>query len=555
MQVPGFAVKANDFDRKRELALDLDPEPGEREAVSFRPWPGKRATADGIPPRPVQRKSSGHAASGEVEITGAGVPLPEELRRRMERAFGADFSQVRIHESDEAASAVGARAFTQGTHIHFAPGEYDPRSPMGLELLGHELTHVIQQAQGRVSPTGERGGLPAADDSGLEREADEMGTRAARGEATAAVEVAYGMTPMPASARAPVQRQTVPQPAPAAPSDEERKKRLEDVQGHWMLVLLPEVQQIRAGQPFTAEEYEWARAHFGPRLVSAMRTVEAKLGGQTWLSFITGNHGDVQSLPDDQVGEIMGYLGVAKDQLPVRVTNGKHAMTYDAIVDMGKKEIWILYRAKVQVAEEFEGKFGRPPGEVVAEFKPKFKSAIEAAWSGHAVKLDKPLGGISGFTSKVSVECVEQGQHLDWFIVPENVPDLHSNVNHDRGQIREGADKETPHDQKVFDKSGKSRYDVHTTQVPDAHEFGHALGLLHPRPGRSGDHENDSEYGQTEEERKSIMGTGMAMGVVKNSRGEVLVDPLQPFKAAADEWGKVWFPGGVSRLNKWQDPH
>ncbi len=551
IQVPGFAVKAHDFDRLRARGLELDPEL-EDEPRFFRPGPGKRATADGI--RPVQRKASGQSATGTVDPSSSpGEPLPEEVRRKMERALGADFSEVRIHVGPEAA-AVGAKAFTQGTDIHFAPGEYDPGSALGLELLGHELTHVIQQAQGRVSQTGERAGLPASDDSGLEREADEMGSLAARGQVAPTVEVAYGMTPMPQ--QAPVQRQKAPQPDGGAPAaDDTRKKQLDSVQGHWMLHLLPEIAGIRGGQAFTGEEYEWARANFGPRLVAAMRTVEAKASGQKWVAFITANHGDVQSLPDDQVGEIVGYLGVPLDQLPVHVTNGKHAMTYDAIVDMGKKEIWILYRAKVQIAEEFEGKFGKPPAQVIAEFKPKFKAAIEAAWSGHPVRLDKPLGGIAGFTSKVSVECVESGQHLNWFIVPDGIPDLHSNVNHDRGQIREDADKETPHDQKVFDPSGKRRYDVHTSQVPDAHEFGHALGLLHPRPGRSGDHENDSEYGQTEEERKSIMGTGMGMGVVKNSKGEVLVDPLQPFKAAAEEWGKVWFPGGVSRLNKWQDPH
>ncbi len=551
-------MKVHNFDRKRELDLDLDPEVGERELARVRPWPGKRATADGIPPRPVQRKASGHAAAADVAKTGSGrgVPLPDDVRRRMERAFGADFSEVRIHPGDEAATAVGAKAFTQGSEIHFAPGEYDPGSTLGLELLGHELAHVVQQAQGRVAPTGERAGLPASDDSWLEHEADEMGARAARGQATAttattagngaSVEVAYGMTPMPH--RAPVQRQKVPQPAPAAP-DGDRKQKLADVQGHWMLYLLPEIQSVRGGQAFTADEYSWAREHFGPRLVAAMRTVEAKLSGQKWLSFITGNHGEVQSLPDDQVGEIMGYLGVPADQLPVKVSNqGKH---YDGIVDMAKKEIWILYRAKVQIAEDFEGKFKRPPGEVVAEFKPKFKASIEAAWSGHPVKLDKPIGGIGAFTSKVSVECVEHGQHLDWYIVPEGIPDLHSNVNDERGQIREGADKEEPHDNEVWsDLKGTKRTTAHTKQVATAHEFGHALGLHHVRKDAKG----DEEYGKTPEEQSSIMGAGMNMGVMKGADGHVLVDPLQPFKLAAEEWGRIWFPGGVSRLNRWRNP-
>ena len=34
--------------------------------------------------------------------------------------------------------------------IYFAPGRYQPHDSAGLELLGHELTHVVQQAQGRV---------------------------------------------------------------------------------------------------------------------------------------------------------------------------------------------------------------------------------------------------------------------------------------------------------------------------------------------------------------------------------------------------------------------
>lgn len=544
-------MKVHNFDRKRELGLDLDPEV-EREVGRNRPWPGKRATADGIPPRPVQRKASGHAAAGEVrEASGRGAPLPEEIRRRMERAFGADFSEVRIHEGDEAASAVGAKAFTQGTEIHFAPGEYDPGSPVGLELLGHELAHVVQQAQGRVSPTGERAGMPAADDSWLEREADELGARAARGEGTK-VEVAYGMAPMPV-ARAPVQRQKAPEPAPAAAEDE-RKQKLADVQGHWMLHLLPEVTAIRGGKPFTGDEYDHARQNFGPRLVVAMRTVEAKANGTQWEQFINAHNGDVQALPDNQIGEIMGYLGAPLDARPVKVTNeGKH---YDAIVNLGKKEIWILYRARVRIAEQYEGDFGRPREQVEADFKPRFKATIEAAWSGHPVKLDKPIDKVSVFTSKVSVECVESGQHLDWYIVPEGIDDLQSNVSSkddpvQRGQIRERADKEETHTDKVWpDLKGTRREDRSDKQIASAHEFGHAIGLHHVRELAEG----REEYGKTPEEHSSIMGAGMNMGVMKDSRGQVLVDPMQPFKKAAEEWGKVWFPGGVSRLNKWTGP-
>jgi hypothetical protein len=103
----------------------------------------------------------------------------------MERSMDADFSAVRIHEGPQA-SAMGALAYTQGTEIHFAPGRYDPHGQDGQQLLGHELAHVVQQSQGRVPVTAqakaEDGAVALNDDAALEREADEMGARAARGE-------------------------------------------------------------------------------------------------------------------------------------------------------------------------------------------------------------------------------------------------------------------------------------------------------------------------------------------------------------------------------------
>jgi hypothetical protein len=112
---------------------------------------------------------------------GAGQAMPIDVRAKMEGAFGVDFSTVRIHEGDEA-TAIGAQAYTRGGDIYFAPGQYQPRSPSGQGLLGHELAHVIQQAQGRVQATPQARGSSINEDPTLEREADEWGTKAARGE-------------------------------------------------------------------------------------------------------------------------------------------------------------------------------------------------------------------------------------------------------------------------------------------------------------------------------------------------------------------------------------
>lgn len=86
----------------------------------------------------------------------------------MESLISSDFSYVNIHVGNEAPS-VGALAYAQGSDIHFAPGQYDPESTSGQQLLGHELTHVQQQRQGRVKPTMQAKGIAVNDDAGLKR--------------------------------------------------------------------------------------------------------------------------------------------------------------------------------------------------------------------------------------------------------------------------------------------------------------------------------------------------------------------------------------------------
>ena len=106
--------------------------------------------------------------------------IPDNVKQKMEDSFGTDFSDVRIHSESPQAPEVGALAYTQGTDIHFAPGQFKPDTSAGQQLLGHELTHVIQQAEGRVQPTTEIGGMPVNDNEGLEHEADVLGAKAAQ---------------------------------------------------------------------------------------------------------------------------------------------------------------------------------------------------------------------------------------------------------------------------------------------------------------------------------------------------------------------------------------
>ena len=94
--------------------------------------------------------------------------------------LGSDFSDVKIHANSSKAPDIGALAYTQGSDIHFAPGQFKPDTTGGQQLLGHELTHVVQQREGRVKPTTEVNGMPVNDNPGLENEADVMGAKLAQ---------------------------------------------------------------------------------------------------------------------------------------------------------------------------------------------------------------------------------------------------------------------------------------------------------------------------------------------------------------------------------------
>lgn len=108
-------------------------------------------------------------------LSCGGQQLPEPLLAKMETAFGADFSRVRVHIGPQAAR-IGAIAFTTGNDLYFAPGHYQPDTIRGQQLIGHELAHVIQQRQGRARAPSS--GVLVLQDHALEAEADRLGVRA-----------------------------------------------------------------------------------------------------------------------------------------------------------------------------------------------------------------------------------------------------------------------------------------------------------------------------------------------------------------------------------------
>lgn len=140
------------------------------------------------PPMPHQASpiiQTRQTASGTAVLLSApprvslpGQPLPDDVRQLMESIFRTSFHDVRVHTGPHV-QTLGATAYTQGAHVHFAPGRYDPHSPRGRQLLAHELAHVVQQRTGRArNPFGS--GVAVVHDAMLEAEAERHAAGALR---------------------------------------------------------------------------------------------------------------------------------------------------------------------------------------------------------------------------------------------------------------------------------------------------------------------------------------------------------------------------------------
>jgi len=111
--------------------------------------------------------ASGGAVSDDVEaqvrsgVRGSGKPLPSKTQANFESKMRADFSDVTIHtgaKADAAAKSINAEAYTIGSSMAFAEGNYNPDSGSGQKLLAHELTHVAQQSESGISKVSRQSG-------------------------------------------------------------------------------------------------------------------------------------------------------------------------------------------------------------------------------------------------------------------------------------------------------------------------------------------------------------------------------------------------------------
>lgn len=114
-----------------------------------------------------------------IQAGGTGEAPDPGTRAELTRHIGFDPSMMRLHTgpaAQAAASALNADAFTIGPNVFFGAGKFDPRSPKGLGLIGHEATHVGQQLGLRGDKM--RFATKTGGDA-MEQEAQEVGERIA----------------------------------------------------------------------------------------------------------------------------------------------------------------------------------------------------------------------------------------------------------------------------------------------------------------------------------------------------------------------------------------
>lgn len=146
-----------------QTKLDVQPQAEEEEEEPLQAKRDIQRQAEEEEEEPVQAKflqlkrlGSNHLqASSQLEerlnqSKSGGQSLPGNTNAFMSKAFGRDFSGVRVHTGSDAVQMnqdLGAKAFTNGSDVYFNKGQYNPESSEGKHLLAHELTHVVQQGE------------------------------------------------------------------------------------------------------------------------------------------------------------------------------------------------------------------------------------------------------------------------------------------------------------------------------------------------------------------------------------------------------------------------
>jgi len=167
---------ANPLPRRGARCRELPPAPRAAARAAAAPAAVQRA-AD---PLAAAVAAGGGPVPGHVlalAASGLGAPLDPAQRAYFEPRLGADLSHVRVHRgasADASTRALGALAWTAGSHVAVRGDAWAPATPAGRRLLAHELAHTLQQSGRGASPAP---GVNRPGDA-AEREAEVLAGRA-----------------------------------------------------------------------------------------------------------------------------------------------------------------------------------------------------------------------------------------------------------------------------------------------------------------------------------------------------------------------------------------
>lgn len=103
--------------------------------------------------------------------------LSDSLKSGIEELSGFTMDDVKVHYDSNKPAQLSTHSYAQGTDIHLGPEQE--------KHLPHETWHVVQQKEGRISPTTPtKENIKINDDGALEKEADTMGQKAIKGKSS-----------------------------------------------------------------------------------------------------------------------------------------------------------------------------------------------------------------------------------------------------------------------------------------------------------------------------------------------------------------------------------
>ncbi len=154
-------------------AQEQEQDVGARKTPTLRATEANEEMAPGEDYATTAGRLSPGSGSDQRMAAPRSFPLPNEFAS----AFDVDLSGVMVHFNTGLPDKLGVEAFTEDDDIYLAKDAPDLKSPEGRRLIGHELSHVVQQRKG--ADEGAEGGGDAAE--AREGEAEAAGQDVAAG--------------------------------------------------------------------------------------------------------------------------------------------------------------------------------------------------------------------------------------------------------------------------------------------------------------------------------------------------------------------------------------